>query len=76
MVGSTDNTIDTREDAMRVLEFATVGRNELFVQEEHDRAGRVKWTRFYSNGQVRDVMRLSHVEAVQLRNRRKKMGEL
>ena len=76
MAGSTDNTIDTFADAVRVLEHATVGRNELFVPWEHENPGRVKWTRFDGNGNVREVLDLSHDQAVKLRNRLKKEGRL
>lgn len=54
MRGNTNNAVIDLDSAKRVLEFSTLGQNELFRQAEHERECNITWTRF-ENGRVQEI---------------------
>ena len=43
--GSTSSVVGTIEDAKKMLEFSSLGQNELFKKSEHEKPMPITWTR-------------------------------
>ena len=65
--GSSNNTVIDFDSAKRILEYATVGQNELWKQSEHQKQMPITRTLFDTEGNITESITVSPATWRQMR---------